>query len=416
MVQTSYKDIINEGRGFEYIPYDRIKANPLNTYEIENIETLKDEILTTRGLVTPLSVIGPNEDGDYILISGERRLNAIGILREQESDIYDSLPCFIIGPANMGELEQTLAIELSNIAQRNDGEAKLASHRLHVIGCLDEMKKADDEETRNLSVLAAESLSVSPRYARSYTTVHGKAIDPIKELIGTPISDTDKRSVLPVIAASKIAGMDEATQKKIAEEIKNGTKYKDAIDKYTTKEETPSSEEEPEVTEAGKNQYTEPDDHPVPYNEPNEDEYDDEYDDEYEDDVYDDEDEDDDDVEETETSQSEEGGKPDRSFEDLYKSFQADETDDFDPKAFADLYNQTKYADGMYARDDYSGDEIPIPRTSGTHHDDYTIYDADVSEEEVILFLSNMLEKEELTGREEEIVELCEQIVSKFTY
>lgn len=64
----------------EYIQYDRIHPNPRNEMSMTGLETLANQIKNS-GLEQPL-VVYQQEDGEYMLLTGERRYRAIGMLIE----------------------------------------------------------------------------------------------------------------------------------------------------------------------------------------------------------------------------------------------------------------------------------------------------------------------------------------------
>lgn len=72
----------------------QIIANPLNDFAMEDIAELKNSLMTY-GLLEPLGVIGPLDDGTYMLLSGERRLNALNSLFEEQKIEPFQIPVFI---------------------------------------------------------------------------------------------------------------------------------------------------------------------------------------------------------------------------------------------------------------------------------------------------------------------------------
>ncbi len=75
-----------------WIPRERIRKNPRNGYEISNVQELAEDIARC-GLAQPLEVT-PAEDGNYLLITGERRLTALDELADKGIWTKD-IPCFI---------------------------------------------------------------------------------------------------------------------------------------------------------------------------------------------------------------------------------------------------------------------------------------------------------------------------------
>ena len=76
-----------------FLTKEQIEVNPLNNWDNGNLRDLVDSI-GTLGLVTPLSVIGPMENGLYRLISGERRYKSICEITSKTKEEFQ-IPCYV---------------------------------------------------------------------------------------------------------------------------------------------------------------------------------------------------------------------------------------------------------------------------------------------------------------------------------
>ena len=97
-----------------------IKANPLNNFEMIDMDDLKKSIYSY-GLITPLTVFGPFDDGKYMLLAGERRWRCCRKLQEEGKLPKDyEVPVMIYAPENLNETIQKIVIRVSNIENRDD--------------------------------------------------------------------------------------------------------------------------------------------------------------------------------------------------------------------------------------------------------------------------------------------------------
>lgn len=193
---------------------EQIKKNPLNTYDLIDMDDLKQSI-KLYGILTPLTVIGPDVDGMYTLIAGERRYVACSELRNEDPDFSDELPVFVKGPADTTELQQKLWIEISNLETRDFDKGE---HRAKVMGILKQMLESGEITERQVAKEASEHFKVSDRYGRFYRQVF---LSDNKEL-----QDMVTDGTIGIRDASKILEFTEEEQKEILDEAKQRTKGK----------------------------------------------------------------------------------------------------------------------------------------------------------------------------------------------
>lgn len=111
----------------EYIKISLVIPNKKNKFSMEDIKELA-QLIDMNGLEQPL-VVRKSEDGNYILLTGHRRLEAILYLREIGKWVADSVPCIVKNLDDIklplsDDLKENLAI-LSTNQVRNKTDADL---------------------------------------------------------------------------------------------------------------------------------------------------------------------------------------------------------------------------------------------------------------------------------------------------
>ena len=205
------------------VDIDKLKPSPFNSFKIVDLDELENDI-KTYGLLTPLSVIGPDENGYYIILCGERRYHVLSKLHEESSELYAKVPCLLLGPATMDETMQQLIIEVSNVSTRTFDQTP---HRMKIVSLLKEM--ADSGEIRKSSIAkqAAEYCKISKKYARYYVNIFNSKNEELKKAV--------ENKEISVENAGKIAKLPKAYQDASIEEIKAGESAKKVIKSYEEK-------------------------------------------------------------------------------------------------------------------------------------------------------------------------------------
>lgn len=228
------------------ISYDHIIPCKLNSYDTSDIEDLAGNI-SYCGLITPLTVIGPNEEGKYIIMSGERRYKAITEIRKKEPERFNEIPCLICGSSNMSENEQRLLIESANTETRS---VKVNERRFEIIKILFSMAEADIISQKDIVKEAEKYIQCSDRYRRMYLKIFKNQNKELQDLV--------INNEVYVSDAAYISGLDKEEQKEIIEQIKNGENAKDAIKKKKkegkkekTKEDSTDNNQESDKSDDG---------------------------------------------------------------------------------------------------------------------------------------------------------------------
>lgn len=225
-----------------FLKKEQIEVNPLNNWENGNMEDLIDSI-ETYGLITPLSVIGPMENGIYRLISGERRYkSSCEVMKKTNKEFI--IPCYIVGEGDMSNEMQRILIETANLEARETDVKTLNEHRANVMEQLLILSDNKEIKEHNVAKKAAEIFKTSDTYARFWQRIFRKGIPSLKELV--------KSGDLGIKSANKIVNFSEEEQEKAVQEIeqhiltkdknkpKEDTKVtiQDIIDNISTKEDT----------------------------------------------------------------------------------------------------------------------------------------------------------------------------------
>lgn len=201
-----FERIVSNGKQIS-VSVDNLAPSPYNTYDVEDVADLKNSIYL-HGLITPLTVIGPDEDGKYTILSGERRYHAILEINEGDSGMHISdIPCYVIGGSNMDVVSQRLIIELSNLETR---EFNRDDHRFQVIRLLKEMSENGTILQQEMVKIASKQLGVSSRYSKMYFTVFNKGSE--------KVIDAVKKSEMPLHIASNISNLPKEDQNTLLED------------------------------------------------------------------------------------------------------------------------------------------------------------------------------------------------------
>lgn len=229
---------IIEKTSFIHLDISEIHPSPLNNYEISDIDEMK-RFIQSCGLITPLSVVGPDKDGKYEILSGERRYTALKELMEENPSFGKQIPCYLVGTADMPTLEKKLLIEVANITNR--GNEGIQMHRFEVVRLIKELEDTDAEKYKGMNKAIHKYLKVSDRYGRMYNQIFKQAGDGLMGLAESGdirINDASRLSTLPV-----------TQQDAAVEEIKTAKSSKekaDIVSKYTQKNDAGKSKKTPQ--------------------------------------------------------------------------------------------------------------------------------------------------------------------------
>ncbi|MFV0364126.1 MAG: ParB/RepB/Spo0J family partition protein [Suipraeoptans sp.] len=238
----------------EYLPFDKIVPNGKNSYSMDNIESLASLIYQS-GLKQPLTVKPCDDNGEYVVTTGHRRLEAIGKLQLEGKWESGVVPCVIEDTESLNlplnsELKEMYAILVTNqYRDKTDGD-KLMEIRhwkkiiteLKANGITDmpeglisdpskEPNKIKGKKTREI---VAEQMQESPAQIGKYEKVENNGTDKLKSAL--------ESDLVTIAQATDIASLDTDLQNDIVSKIESTEEtltkkaIKDLIKNATNKE------------------------------------------------------------------------------------------------------------------------------------------------------------------------------------
>lgn len=216
----------NSKRGIDTTPKARFRTKDISIYKIysnvknfypqEGIEEKADEILAV-GLIDNLAVMyEPSEEGEYKLISGERRWRALKLLAERGYTEYELVTCQVRNPAN--EHEEKIELIIAN-SSRNKSVATLLREERELKKELEYLKEngmkihGRDLSQGRLRDVIASMLHVSSTKIAQMETINKNLIPEFKEEI-------DKENI-NFSTAYELSGMSEEQQKEALQRLKD---------------------------------------------------------------------------------------------------------------------------------------------------------------------------------------------------
>lgn len=197
------------------IKIEDLEPSPFNSYDTDDYKELKGSI-NSSGLIVPLTVVGPMENGRYQILSGERRYRAIMDLvaeSDEAKDRFKSIPCLVISSDNLSEIEQKIIIETSNLETR---EFDKNAHRMNVVALVKAM--ADEDENLNKKKDIIEKikgfLGGSDRYARMYYDIFMLGVQEVQDAV--------INGEINITTAGQLSHQPESTQRELIDMIHSG--------------------------------------------------------------------------------------------------------------------------------------------------------------------------------------------------
>lgn len=202
---------------FQLIPYEKIKRNPNNKYEVkpEKIKEIK-ESLKEYGLHHNIVII-PVEDSEkpYMLLSGEVRHTAIGeLLQEGNTKFIYGIPSKII-PKDTPLIDQKIIIEETNLKQRDYTPEELRKAIKRLNEYIYEKKSLNGQNVKKGEVIkeVSEMAGIGTRQIHRITAINEKLISELQ------VAFDEKK--LTIEKAAQLAQLDDNTQKLIVAEFED---------------------------------------------------------------------------------------------------------------------------------------------------------------------------------------------------
>jgi ParB family chromosome partitioning protein len=189
----------------QMLPLEKVLPNDKNFYRVDEDEvSLLMEDIESQGIKHNL-VVKANGDGNFTIISGHKRREAVRRLVEAKG-YAPTLPCLVENFNS--EDEEMQALIMLNVTNRKltDSEIMRGYEELRAIF---ERQKADKQVKGRIRELGAEALRVSNSQVRKIENINNNAVPEVKMLIN--------EGKISINSADKIAELDTETQKKIIE-------------------------------------------------------------------------------------------------------------------------------------------------------------------------------------------------------
>lgn len=153
--------LLNE-REVKKLPAGKIKTSEIKGLKAGDVSEMKHNILLN-GLITPLSVIGPMEDGKYLIVDGNRRYKALSVIIEKDATPNEPVPCYVLGGQELESKLRELALA-SNIVKR-DKDSNLVIEYCEIL--YSEYLEGDIDR-KDIPKALAKLTGFSKRQARNY--------------------------------------------------------------------------------------------------------------------------------------------------------------------------------------------------------------------------------------------------------
>ena len=170
-IQMRYVDVLKkkkqervirllEERIFQMIPIEHLQIQKDLLDSTANLEEMEEE-LYDHGLLSPISVIGPYQNGSYKIVDGGRRINVF------RNFFSGQIPCYIVSNGDISEKDaKLLAISANKIHRPNDHLLNLKYAEILLEESIDGFI-----EERHLPAVHSNLTGVSQRQARKYIRI-----------------------------------------------------------------------------------------------------------------------------------------------------------------------------------------------------------------------------------------------------
>jgi hypothetical protein len=199
--------------GMRYINIDKIITNELNErFDQIDIQSLAFSIMGN-GLFHNFVTTKENENGEVRLISGERRLRACRLIRDEYPDKFKEqfpgalLPCHV--RPEMSKVDEEIALIEANAQVRTQTLEKNIKDIQRLLE-LYEMRNAEDDDER-ISKKIADSYKMTERQIYKYIAI---------TKLNPELREAWENKIITINTAAEIAGFGETEQMMLAEVLK----------------------------------------------------------------------------------------------------------------------------------------------------------------------------------------------------
>lgn len=208
------------------IQVDKLYPSPLNTYNTADVEDLVESI-RLNGLMQPLYVEGPHEDGCYEVLGGSRRLKAIQTINEDVEDEdtqYTEVPC-IVTPIVDDVSMKKIIIETLNLSAREMDTTERYRHYFLLVEAINSLNPTL-KQSKKVDIFR-KYVTKTDRFSSAF--FHVAENSKIKELV------TSADLKVGIIDASYAVGLPEEQQNEWIQRVSAKEKPSDVYDYITRK-------------------------------------------------------------------------------------------------------------------------------------------------------------------------------------
>ncbi len=194
------------------LPIDLIIPNPNNLYSMDGIDELADSILLAGRVLQNIVVKAEDENGEFMIISGHRRLAACQKLVEEGHDEFDTIPALVENEADENLRELMLIYTNSTSRILTDAEKMRQAQKATEI--LKNLKAEGKFEGRIRDAVARMLDTTGAQLAR-YAAIANNLTNP-------ELKEAFEGGRLGVSAAYEASGLSDKGQEAIADKLAEG--------------------------------------------------------------------------------------------------------------------------------------------------------------------------------------------------
>lgn len=196
---------------YRYIRLDNIRFNPENDYAAadtgEEIQELASDI-RRNGLLHNV-IVSQQAEGGYLLLSGERRLRAYLLLREQHPGEEKWQEIYSLVRKELTPVEEVLILDAANLQVRGSGAGGEARYRRAMARFVENLRKHDNISEAEAVALTKKWADVSDSTITRNLSIEKKLIPGLKKLLD--------EGVIKKLVANSYAALSEEEQRHVLE-------------------------------------------------------------------------------------------------------------------------------------------------------------------------------------------------------
>ncbi|MDQ0149666.1 ParB N-terminal domain-containing protein [Eubacterium multiforme] len=196
----------------QYIDINNINRSKKNFYEIINIDELAEDI-KLNGLNHNL-VVRKLDNGQFELLSGERRYTALTKLVNEGNETFALVPCKVV---NVNDTDAEIILIQSNAQTRELSDIEKLKQIERLKELYNDKKKNGEKIPGKIRDIIANDLKLSPTQVGRYEKINNKLIPELKEVL--------ENGNLTIHNASEFSSLSETNQKAILDIINSKVNF-----------------------------------------------------------------------------------------------------------------------------------------------------------------------------------------------